>query len=524
MTSPIVIPKIPRRRHPTLARRRRRPTAGPQLAAGLVALMLMAAPALADVIHYKDGRKLEGRIVSRTATELTVETDFGKIKVPLSKVERIEEKRTPREELEARRALVAAEDAAALFELALWARDQELAKEYAALLREVIAAKPEHVLANELLGRVKLDGRWFEPDELDAYVRSVEEEQRAKGLLFHEGRWQPEEQVMAARGFLRYGDRWLPRRDAETALASQALADRAGLELTATAGATLTLYSALPAEHAQELLEPLEAEVAWFLDAVAPTGEERERLLRYDIPIVLVPDTAGMDRAVSSGALVGFGLGEALHETYRHSTNFTLYWPRPLIVLVASGDHVKVTGDVMEGRLGLLSHQLARVLVERFKGDVPAPPWVVHGMAALLEGRVNHYATLSVTSPPRGESGEAQDPFVQDWEAYTAWAANLADERKHVQIPPLRTILRQRTDAFDSREVGICWGLLRYLLARRSTEFAAYLRAYGTTPGARGKDAALLHEAAWDEAFADPLAAVEADWRQWALTQPPVPR
>jgi hypothetical protein len=145
-------------------------------------------------------------------------------------------------------------------------------------------------------------------------------------------------------------------------------------------------------------------------------------------------------------------------------------------------------------------------------------------MAALLEGRVNRYSTLSVTTPPRDESGDVQDPFVRDWEAYSAWAASLADERKHVQIPPLRTILRQRADRFDSREVGICWGLLRYLLERHPTEFLAYLRAYCTTPGARGKDASLLHDAAWEAAFAETLDAIETDWRQWALAQPPVPR
>lgn len=519
-----MIPKIPWRPRPPRPRSHRTSPVRAPLLRALLVLAVLAAPGRADVIHYKDGRTLEGRIVARTATELTVETDFGTIKVALSKVDRIEEKRTPREELEVRRAAIDDGDDAALFELALWARDQALQQDHVALLHEVIAARPGHVLANEMLGRVELDGRWFTPDELDAYVRSMEAEQRARGLMFHEGRWRPEEEVMRARGFVRHGDRWLPRREAETAIALQALAGKAKLELAATAGETITLYSDLPAEHAQALLEPLEAQVAWFLGIVGPTDQERERILRYDVPIVLVPDAEGMERAVTSGALAVFGLGDSLHETYRHSTNFVVYWPRPLIALAADGDHVRATGDAEEGRLGLLAHQLARVLVERFKGGTPAPPWVVHGMAALMEGRTNHFTTLSVTSPPRGPDGETLDPFVAGWVAYTAWAANLADERKHVQIPPLRTILRQRTDAFDSREVGICWGLLRYLLERRSTEFLGYLRGYGTTLGDQGKEPARLHEAAWEAAFADPLADVEAEWRRWALAQPPVPR
>jgi ABC-type sugar transport system ATPase subunit len=82
---------IPRRPAATDARRPRCTTAkGP--ASWLLALALLAVPAAADIIHYKHGRMLEGRIVSRTATELTVETEFGTIKVPMSKVASIEEK------------------------------------------------------------------------------------------------------------------------------------------------------------------------------------------------------------------------------------------------------------------------------------------------------------------------------------------------------------------------------------------------------------------------------------------------
>lgn len=103
----------------------------PVIAAGLTlaALLLLGAPAGADIIHYKDGRTLEGVIVARTDKQITVKTDFGTLDILLSKVASIEEKLTPEQELAAQRATVADDDAAALYQLARWASDHKLRKQ-----------------------------------------------------------------------------------------------------------------------------------------------------------------------------------------------------------------------------------------------------------------------------------------------------------------------------------------------------------------------------------------------------------
>ncbi len=49
----------------------------PRLAFGTLAVMLLAPPAAADVIRFKDGSRMRGTIVKRTASEVIVQLDFG---------------------------------------------------------------------------------------------------------------------------------------------------------------------------------------------------------------------------------------------------------------------------------------------------------------------------------------------------------------------------------------------------------------------------------------------------------------
>jgi hypothetical protein len=487
----------------------------------LLLMLTLTAPAHADLIHYKDGRTLEGRIIERTSTELVVETAFGTIRVPLSKVERIEEKATPEEELATRRAEIADDDAAALFELALWARDAGLTRSYRELLQEVVDAHPEHTLANELLGRVFLDGRWFEPDQLAAYVAEHADEKRRQGLIFHEGRWQKEAVVMKARGLVLHGDEWVPRRQGETAMAVEDLARLVGIEVSASASEHITLFSALEPDEAEALLLALERQVVRFLELLEPNDAQRERLLSYDVPIVLLPDQEAMRRLHDTGFVDRFGIAASTKERFRGRTNFALFWPRPLIVLVSTGEHVELTGELDEVIQGLTSHQLCRVLLDRMLGGKQVPPWFDVGLAALLEGETNYFSTVSMTRQPVDDDGLPADPFILGWEDYYSWQQRLSNEAYQVQIPPLRTILRQAPDQFDSREIGVCWSRVRFLLEQHADELRAYLAAYASDPLVEDRHPSVLHEEAWLAAFAETLEDVEDDWRQWVLAQGP---
>lgn len=490
------------------------------LCALAIPAFLLGPEASADIIHYKDGRVVEGRILERTDSHIQVDTEFGRLKIALSKIDWIEEKITPAEELADRRSRIGDDDGAALFELAMWARDQELDKPFRALLREVIAVAPGHSLANELLGRIQIDGSWMAPEDIAAYVSANEAEKRAQGLLFHDGRWRPEAEVMEARGFVLRGEVWVPRRQAETEAAIADLKELVDLEAWAWKSKTLTLYSSLPDMDVDMLGPALEDQVQRFLATLDVDEQERKRVLRYDIPIFLLPARTTLTHFVESGFVDRFVLTDAAKRGFLQASNFSLSWPRPLIVLVQHGNHIDSAGDEDIGRLGILSHQLEQVLLQRFAGTRPTPGWAQAGLVALAEGIANETLTLNISTWDWDAPGQGGGPWVPNWQHYGHWNKNLRDETKHGQVPTLRSLMHQDVGRLDSLEIGVSWSVVRFMLERHRTEFLAYLRAYGAGSDAWRTHPSKRHEAAWEHGFGSSTDEIEREWRNWALARP----
>lgn len=85
----------------------------------------------------------------------------------------------------------AKEDTDALWELHRWTETYGLGREGRKVLRQLVKLDPDDTRAHELLGHVKVDGRWFTSQKkADAYLAEREEEEaRAKGWVRYEGRW-----------------------------------------------------------------------------------------------------------------------------------------------------------------------------------------------------------------------------------------------------------------------------------------------------------------------------------------------
>ncbi len=489
------------------------------VARALACLACLSPLLAADIIHYKDGRKLEGTIVERTATEVKVDTSFGTITVAMSKISRIEEKLTPVQELAQQRAKLKDDDAPALFQLALWAEEHDLRRESKALLREVVAADPKHRRAQEKLGRVEVDGVWLEPDEVDAYLERVAAEKMAQGLLFHEGEWLPEADVMKAQGFVLYHGDWVPRREAETSLALEDLVSMAGYETQAVAGEFVTLFSStLDEETVEFIIYDLDALVRDFLKRLQLNELELARVTKYDVPIFVVPDNETSDRMVQSGFTKRFIHSDAAGESFIGRNSYGLQWPRPVLVLV-EGNYLEAQGDRKETRMGILTHQLAELLVERVKGQRDAPGWAKAGLAALYEGVTNYYATVTITSNSTIAEDVPTSLWVPGWENFPAWRDNLRDEQMQLSVSSLKGYFARRAESFDSRDVGVCWSFVDFLMDRHRTEFCEYLRLYDTETDA-DRSIRRMHERAWPRAFASSPDEVEREWRGWAAARP----
>lgn len=481
----------------------------------LLLAALLALPARADVIHYKDGRQVEGRIVARTASELTLETDFGTIKVALSKVARIEERATPREALAARRKALRDDDAEGLFLLALEARDAGLQPESLGLLREVVAAAPQHRLANELLGRVEVDGRWMDPAEVEAWVASLAAAKEAEGLMWDGGAWRPIPEVMARRGFVRWKDAWRPRR---AALAEQAVEEAPaalGVPLQAVEGARLTLLSPLDPADATDLLQELEAMLDGVAARLALPAEDVQRAFAGGIPVYLLPGTGPLQAFLDGDFARRHGVPQAVIDSYRDAWGFFVDVPQPLVVLNTQGEHIAVVRDDALAIRSFLGNQLGVLAVRLLMKPRPVPAWLQAAVAAEAEGRLNDYATLTITSFALDDEGRPVDPFVDGWESFEQFERQFAGGGGHATLPPLRLLLRRPAARLDSRDVGMAWNFLLYLAESRPTSLEEYVRRYGTD-AVEGGDAALRHEAAYAAAFDLPVEDLEREWHSWA--------
>ena len=100
-------------------------------------------------------------------------------------------------ELEKKLAAIDKKDAEALFQLALWAEQNNLKTDSKRLLRDVIKVNTDHEQARALLGYEKFNDKWLTKREI--------EREKAKA----------EEAEMAAKGLKKWKDQWVPAEDFE---------------------------------------------------------------------------------------------------------------------------------------------------------------------------------------------------------------------------------------------------------------------------------------------------------------------
>ena len=151
----------------------------------LAILAVAALPAAAqDVVHLKGGGELVGPVTDGLL-EVLVATNAGEVRIPWSRIERIDRGSYVRSLYEERSAGIAKDDAGARFLLALWCRRQGLADAMEAELQKVLEIEPDHAGARAALGFERVDEKWVAGDQLVA----------AKGFVKRDGRWILEEEA-----------------------------------------------------------------------------------------------------------------------------------------------------------------------------------------------------------------------------------------------------------------------------------------------------------------------------------------
>ena len=135
-------------------------------ALALSILLALQGLLLADTIHFYDGRKLEGKILSEDYDKLVIKTKYGTQTIDMSDIEKIEKTKSERELYEEKRAKLGGADAEGRYQLGLWCKENGLPDKAETEFEKAIEIDPKHEGARKELGYEKHEGEWLTRDEI----------------------------------------------------------------------------------------------------------------------------------------------------------------------------------------------------------------------------------------------------------------------------------------------------------------------------------------------------------------------
>lgn len=531
----------------------------------LVALCALAAPLRADVLVHKDGRRIEGVILSEAGGKIRIDTGMGTLEFARAEIVSIERGKTRAQQYAERKALCkTAED---LYQLGTWARDQKLSREARTCMLEAVELDPDHAGAQQFLGRVPYKGEWMTPEERDARQKADEEaEMRARGLVRHagsdgsvswvtpeekahldkgevfvDGAWIPFEAAQRRRGLELFEGAWYPRSEALARTNAAVVEALAGVKLERVLTDDALVCGPQSAEELLAVAEGLKKGRAWFEEVFqAPAGLELFGGRRAELYMFTQNDayTGTVDHFASLTTTVPPGWTEAVKKTHGF-----LWWdPYPL-------SSARQWKRPVEDLPGHCYHNWGHLLLNRLNYDGRLlPPWFDEGVAGVLEFRVHArnavFCRGSKSPAPAGpDTGGGKAPRGRDTKAGKAargtdavapfdpnavragqWRAALVAGLG--QVPAFDELASLQFDEMEPADIAASMAVVEWLGSRGSgalRRFHDVLRKTAPPSPTRVLPNSLLREAVYEEAFQSASGmgwkAADEAWRQWITTK-----
>ncbi len=133
-------------------------------AAALIAAAL-ALPCAADTVVLKDGRRLEGKVVSEDGETISLILQYGKMTIQKSDVLSIEKGPTAEEVYQERASKLAEDDLQGRVDLAKWCFENDLDREGRWEYTRVLEIDSDHAEARAALDFVRHEGKWITENE-----------------------------------------------------------------------------------------------------------------------------------------------------------------------------------------------------------------------------------------------------------------------------------------------------------------------------------------------------------------------
>lgn len=487
------------------------PRRSARLALPLLAALVVASTAVADVVHLKSGQKVEGKIIAETGDTIEVQTKFGSMKLDRANVTRIERMRLPKEEL-AKRVEDAGDDAVLLWQAVEYARENKLKAEIRPLLEKIVEVDPGHVDANKELGNIYFEGKWYSPEALEAEKAAHAERMKADGKVFYQGKWLKEDTVKRLEGYELYRGEWLKWKDIYLLEAEENMPAMLGESLPARASDHYILWSQLDESFQADVLTMLETGFRHFVATFQPNDVQLNMMTFYPTAVYVLPTSAMVETfAADDGYMVKlYNPPKDINERYLDATSFPIFFPRPLIV-TSAGRHLRGGGSKNVSLMGFLSHFAGNVMVRRYKQGGKIPGWVEAGVTHYYEGALNGYQTLTCDEYVGFE-------HVQVWadglETFPAWYKQMADPAFRASLPRLRDFKGKMVEELAARELVKSYFMVKWLMDSDPARLIEYLnRAYADPQRIR---ITIPEEQAFQEAFGVAPEALEEEFERWA--------
>ena len=249
--------------------------------ATLMTLITWPLAMCAEVIELKDGSKIEGKITSKSGTEVVVRTEGVEVRVSGDEIKTIDGLPFTydcKAAYELKCAELQPGDVDGHFKLALWCEEHKMQEQMNEQLGCVLAFEPNHEGANKKMGRLFFQDQWRTPDEL-----------KKLGFVKKNGQWLTPDEVAQADGKVTYKSNWVredDRKRLETRQFSRYLDDDCGftthgvaeMERDIRAIQLLNMWNPPPQQLRQmwAVLNEAEADRQVFLQKRADLAEEIE--------------------------------------------------------------------------------------------------------------------------------------------------------------------------------------------------------------------------------------------------------
>lgn len=522
--------------------------------------VVLVAHARADVLVHKDGRRIEGTVISEADGKIRFRATFGELEFPRADVVRIEKGKTRQQELADREsACKTAED---YYQLGLWAKEQKLAGDAKRCMAKAIELDKKHAGAHQFFGHVEYKGDWMTPEERDQRQKAdLEADMLARGLVRFQDRWvTPDEKAHLEKNEVLVDGAWIPFADAQRKRGleefdgtwlprSEAIARGHAKDVEALAKIPMqkliTPDALLCGPQSQERLEEIGAGLtkgrAWF-DATFQSKPGLElfggRLAEF---YMFQSNPPYLDTIAHFGSLTK-SVGGNWAESVQNSHGFLWWDPYPL-------SSVRQWARGYDDVVGHDYHHWGHLLLNRLGYDGRLlPPWYDEGVAALLEYRTHQHNSVfcrALRSPPppgpstggtpprkgetKGSRGSASsttkvaplDPkAMREGKWRDALVAGMSE------LPPFDQLASREFNELESADIAASMAIVEWIESRGEgalRRFHDVLRKTAEPAPVRVLPNAILRERVYQEAFQSAVGMgwkeADAAWRQWITTR-----